>query len=178
MTANSDVFICYSGHGAPDIKTKSPYLIPYDIDPNYASTGFPLDKLYKNLHNLKAKSVTVILDACFSGQSREEEMMLADARPVGIRIESPLAYGDITVFAAASGREISSGYPEQRHGLFSYFFLKGLKGIADADRNRAITVGELFSYVRTNVPRLAGQMDREQTPQLLGRDKRRVLVEY
>jgi hypothetical protein len=97
---------------------------------------------------------------------------------VGITIESPLAYGDITVFEAASGREISSGYPEQRHGLFSYFLLKGLKGMADADGNRAITVGKLFSYVKTNVPRLAGQMGREQTPQLLGRDKRRVLVEY
>jgi len=178
VTANSDVFIYYSGHGAPDIKTKSPYLIPYDIDPNYANTGFPLDQLYKNLHSLKAKSVTVIVDACFSGQSREEKMMLANARPVGITIESPLAYGDITVFAAASGREISSGYPEQRHGLFSYFFLKGLKGIADTNGDKKIIVGELFNYVKTNVPRLAGQMDREQTPQLLGRDKGRVLVEY
>ncbi len=178
VTANSDVFIYYSGHGAPDIKTKSPYLIPYDIDPNYASTGFPLDKLYKNLHLLKAKSVTVILDACFSGQSREEEMMLADARPVGISIESPLAYGDITVLAAASGRQISSGYPEQRHGLFSYFFLKGLKGMADANGDRKIIVGELFNYLKANVPRLAGRMDREQTPQLLSRDKGRVLVEY
>jgi hypothetical protein len=97
-------------------------------------------------------------------------MMLADARPVGITIESPLAYGDITVFAAASGRQISSGYPEQRHGLFSYILLKGLKGMADADGNRAITVRELFSYMRTNVPQLAGQMDREQTPQLLDID--------
>jgi len=91
VTANSDVFIYYSGHGALDIKTKSPYLIPYDIDPNYASTGFHLDQLYKNLHSLRAKSVTVILDACFSGQSREEKMMLADARPAGITIRESLS---------------------------------------------------------------------------------------
>jgi len=50
--------------------------------------------------------------------------------------------------------------------------------MADINGDKKIIVGELFNYMRTNVPRLAGQMDREQTPQLLDRDKRRVLVEY
>jgi len=39
VTANSYVFIYYSGHGAPDIKTKSPYLIPYDIRRGIKGSG-------------------------------------------------------------------------------------------------------------------------------------------
>ena len=177
-TPNSNIFVYYSGHGAPNLKDKSPYLIPYDIDPNYASTGFSLNTIYETLGGLNAKSVTVILDACFSGQSREKAPILADARPVFIKVESPLAYGNLTVFAAAGGSEISSGYPEQRHGIFTYFLLKGLQGLADANADKKIVVGELFNYMKPNVTKTAALLDREQTPTLVTKDAERVLMAY
>ena len=31
-----------------------------------------------------AKSITVFLDACFTGQTRSEEMLVADTRPITI----------------------------------------------------------------------------------------------
>jgi len=177
-TTKSDIFVYYSGHGAPHLKDKSPYIIPYDIDPNYASTGFSLNSMYEVLGGLETKSVTVILDACFSGQSREQEMLLADARPVFVSVESPLVHEKLTIIAAASGSEISSSYPLQRHGIFTYFLLKGLQGQADSDRNKQITVSDLFDYIKPNVKKTAASLDREQTPTLIGRDIERVLVEY
>jgi len=39
------VIIFYSGHGVPDIKTREPYLVPFDADPNYVgATGYALKR--------------------------------------------------------------------------------------------------------------------------------------
>ncbi len=177
-TVDTEIFIYYCGHGAPSIKEGTPYLIPYDIDPNYATTGFALSKMYETLNSIKSKAVVVFLDACFSGQNRESEMLLADARPAFIKVERPETFGDITVMSAASGVEISSGDPDKRHGIFTYFLLKGLQGPADLNRDNKITVSEIFSYIKPNVQKIAGQLDREQTPVLISDEMDYLLVEY
>ena len=178
MKKTTDVFVFYAGHGAPDIKENKAYLIPYDGDPNYASqTGFSMDKMYQELERLEANSVTVFLDACFSGANRESEMLLADARPVFIEVQGPSARG-VTVFSASSSKEISSAYPKKKHGLFTYFMLKGLQGSADTNKDKKITVGELGDYIHANVSETAGSLDREQTPELQTINKNKVLVRY
>ena len=172
----SNVFVYYAGHGAPDKKTA--YLIPYDGDPNYASqTGYEMDKLYKQLGSFDAKSTTVFLDACFSGANRDNEMLLADARPVFMEVDAS-ATRDVTVFSASSGSEISSAWPEKKHGLFSYFLMKGMRGDADSNKDNQITVGELGDYVKENVSDMAGMLDREQTPGLQTLDKEKVLIQF
>jgi len=176
VKGKSDVIIYFSGHGAPDIKTKKAYLIPYDIDPNYASTAYSLEDVYRNLSRSGAKSVTIFLDACFSGVSREKEALLADARPLRVRPGSPETYENITVFAASTGEEISSSYREKKHGLFTYYLLKGLQGYADRNKDKKIRAEELFNYIRENVRKEAGFMDREQSPQLLGGKKERLII--
>ena len=55
--------------------------------------------------------------------------------------------------------------------------MKGLKGEADVNNDKKITIGELHSYVRSNVIRQAVRLGREQTPQLKG-DENTVLVEF
>ena len=176
---NSDVFIYYSGHGAPDVKTKETFLVPYDGDPNYAtSTGFSINELYDNLADLNVKSITLIMDACFTGSSRDNQPILADARPVYIEIQPGNIPSNMVVFTASSGNEISSGYSEKNHGIFTYFLLKGLNGNADGNGDRKITVNEMSSYLRKNVPQQARKMGREQNPQLLGSEKNRILLAY
>ncbi len=161
---SSDIYVYFAGHGAPDIKKGEAYLIPYDGDPNYASqTGFSINTMYEQLNSLGAKTVTVFLDACFSGANRESEMLLADARPVFMEVDAA-ASGNVTVFSAASGKEISSAWPEKKHGLFSYYLMKGMRGDADANNDKKITVGELADFVKENVSDMAGMLDREQTP--------------
>ena len=178
VTKRSDVFIYYSGHGTPDLKTQVPYLIPHDIDPNYPQGGYSTFELYENLGKLEAKSMTVMLDACFSGQSRESEMLLANARPIRISVESSGVPPSVTLISASSGTQISSSFPEQKHGIFSYYLMKGMRGIADSDGDQSITLEELFNYVRSEVTRTAGRLDREQTPELFTNKNKQILVEY
>ena len=175
----TEIYIYYAGHGAPELKANKAYLIPYDGDPNYASqTGYALDQLYSELGALGAKSTTVFLDACFSGANRESEVLLAGARPVFMEVDELKVSGNLTVFSAASGRQISSAWPEKKHGLFSYFLMKGMRGDADVNGDREITMGELGDYIKENVSDMAGMLDREQTPGLQTVDRGKVLVKY
>ena len=175
----SDIYVYYAGHGAPAVKEGEAYLIPYDGDPNYPQqTGYSLAKLYQNLGALQANSVTIFLDACFSGANRENKMLLADARPVFIEVEDPAKVEGVTVFSAASGKQISSGYPDKKHGLFTYFLLKGLQGAADTDTDKQLTLQELGDFVRLHVSETAGFLDREQTPELETGQPDKTLVKY
>ncbi|MBT6231241.1 MAG: hypothetical protein HOI47_31765 [Candidatus Scalindua sp.] len=178
LKEDSDVYVFYAGHGAPYVDNKEAYLIPYDGDPNYPTqTGFSLESLYENLGQLNARSVTVVLDACFTGANREEQALLANARPVYIKIKKPSARG-LTVYSASGNQEISSAYPEKKHGLFTYFFLKGLQGDADRNNDNMISVDELGIFVANKVSEKAVEFDREQTPEMQSNDGSRILVKY
>ena len=178
LGSKTNIIFYYSGHGAPDPKSEKGYLIPHDIDPNYANTGFSLDEIYESLAALKANSVTVFIDACFSGESRSEEMLIAGARPISIEITNPIVVAEnFAVFSASTGKQYSSAYPDKFHGLFTYFLLKGLRGEAKGD-DRNLTIGELYDYVEKNVSRQAGYLDKEQNPTFIGSNDDRVIVRY
>jgi tetratricopeptide (TPR) repeat protein len=177
----TEVFVYFTGHGVPDPSTQDAYLIPADGDPNYPATGYRLDELYQNLGRLPARQVTVLIDACFSGQvgrSERVEMLLAGSRGIAVQTRQADLPPHMVVLTAAQGNQVSSSYPDKSHGLFTYFVLKGLQGHADQNTDSAVTVAELYAYVRTQVQEHAGHLDREQTPDLRGSDVQRVLVRY
>ena len=106
----SDVMVFYSGHGVPGLNDGRGYLLPRDADPNTAEiNGYPIDVLYGNLGKLQeARSVTVYLDACFSGGSHEG-MLVRSASPVYVSAELPGgAVERMTVLTAASGAQLAS----------------------------------------------------------------------
>lgn len=173
----SDIFVYYSGHGAPDPNEQRGYLMPVDADPDRLSlTGYSLDVLYENLSKLGARSVTVVLDACFTGATGGGDMLIAQASPIGIRINDPAAIlGDSAVVITASGgQQIASWYPEKRHGLLTYYFLKGLAGSADLTGDGSITAGEMNRWlndINDGLPYTARRLhSREQTPQVWGNE--------
>ena len=84
---------------------------------------------------------------------------------------------NFTVFSASELDQISSGLKEAKHGIFSYYVMKGLEGDADINSDRKITNGELLSYLKDHVPLKASELGREQTPSLVG-DPDKVLMKY
>jgi uncharacterized caspase-like protein len=176
----SEVFVYYSGHGAPSLESSQAYLVPSDADPNYLSqNGYLVGQLYENLATIPAKSVTVMLEACFSGVS-EGGAVVQRASPVELSVENPvMAMENGLAFTAGAADQIASWYPEKKHGLFTYFFLKGLRGPADEDGDQAITGAEMEKYLTEKVPyRAQRTYNREQTPQVVGQARNRVLVRY
>ena len=176
----SDVFIYYSGHGAPDPESKDGYFVPVDCDPMMVDVnGYSLDLFYNKINNLGAKSVTVVIDACFSGSS-DQGMLLKNISPVFIEVDETGQLADeVTVFTSSSGEQVSSWYPEKKHSLYTYFFLKGLKGSADVDENQSVTAEEMQFYVNEEVGFMARKLNsREQTPGLRTLDEKKVLIQY
>lgn len=176
----SSVFVYYSGHGAPNPETGNAYLLPSDANPSYLSqNGYPLTQLYENLSKLPAQSVTVALEACFSGTS-EGGAVVQNASPAVLSVENPmLGMKNGLVFTAGAADQIASWYNEKKHGLFTYYFLKGLRGKADANSDKEITANEMESYLNDKVPYRAQRMhSRKQTPQVVGQNKDNVLIEY
>jgi len=165
----SEIFVYFSGHGSADIKTGKQYIVPYDIDPNYPQSSYSLDEIYNCISKLNVKSAVIFIDACFSGQSREGELVLAGGRPLVVtEISKPS--GNISVLTATTGSQIASAYSEKKHGIFTYFLLKGLRGEADLNNDGSITLKELYDYLYPKVVETAKNLkDREQTPQLLGK---------
>jgi len=177
----SDVYIYYSGHGAPDPDSKLGYFVPVDCDPSaVALSGYSLQTFYDNLAKLSARSVTVVIDACFSGQS-DAGLLLQEMSPVFIEANQGAALANGVIYTSAKRDQVSTWYDEMKHSLFTYFFLKGLRGDADLNKNRSITVGEMADYLQDRsegVPYWAGRLKgREQMPTVFG-DREKVLVKY
>lgn len=137
----------YAGHGIPDEQNKNAYLLPIDGYGSDVTTGYALEDLYKALGSLPSKSVTVFLDACFSGAKRDGDM-LASARGVAIKVKQNNPTGNMVVFTAAQGDETAYPYKEKGHGLFTYYLLKKLQ-----ETKGDVTLGELGGYIKTQVER-------------------------
>ena len=163
------VFVYYSGHGAPDPKSGSAYLVPYDGDPSFIDeTGYSLKRMYAALGKLPAKEIIVALDSCFSGAGGRS-VIAKGSRPLVMNMQSGvLLPKNITVLSASSGDQTSSTYDEKGHGLFTYFLLKGIKNEDVTRPDGSLRIDDLYSYVKPQVERIARkQYNNEQTPQLI-----------
>lgn len=142
---NSHIIVYYAGHGIPDESSKSAYLLPVDGLGTDITTGYKIDDLYAELGAMPAQSVTVFMDACFSGSKRENGM-LASARGVALKAKSGVPQGNMLVFSAAQGDETAFPHREQGHGMFTYYLLKKLQ-----ETGGNVTMQDLGNYITTNV---------------------------
>ena len=100
--------------------------------------------------------------------------MLIASRPIAIKALEQSIPDNFTVMTAAKGDQTAKPLEEAKHGMFSYFLMKGMEGEADANNDNKITAGELHKYVQQNVIQ---QSSGSQTPELQG-DAERVLVRF
>lgn len=157
-----NVIFYYAGHGIPDEDTKDAFLMPIDVDGLSTEVCYPLAKLYKELDDLKANSVTAFMDACFSGSERGNGMVVA-ARGVALKVKNDAPKGNTVVFTAATDKQTAYPYEEKKHGMFTYYLLEKLR-----ETNGNCTLGELSNYVIEEVNKRAVVANgKEQTPVVL-----------
>ena len=177
----TELVIFYSGHGLATPDGKELYLLAHDS--KTASSLLPRtallrSELFDEVKKLNPKSVTLFFDTCFSGTSRENETLLASAKPIRILSnDENKAPDNFTIFTSSLINQISSGYKDANHGLFSYYLMKGLEGNADINNDKKITNGELLAYMDENVSQKAAELGRKQNPSLAG-DPDKVLISY
>ena len=170
----TDVYIFYAGHGLATDDGSEMYLLPYDGAPQLLErTAISRKQLFNDIAASNPRSVTVFLDTCYSGTTRGTETLIA-SRPIAIKAKQQAVPEGFTVMTAAAGDQTAKPLEEAKHGMFSYFLMKGMEGDADANQDNQITAGELHAYVEQNVIQ---QSSGSQTPELQG-DADRVLVRF
>lgn len=158
---NAQIIFYYTGHGVPDVmSSNTAYLLPIDGIATDVSTGYKLDELYAALGGLSARSVTVFLDACFSGTTRKDgKEMLVEAKGVAIKAKEGVPQGNMVVFSAAQGNETAYPNYEEHHGMFTYFLLKKLQ-----ETKGDVTLYELGEYIKQEVNAKGAVKNLPQTP--------------
>ncbi len=156
----AELLIYYSGHGIPDEKDGKAYLMPSDGIANDSRSYYSLGELYEQIGSLPSKKSVILLDACFSGTSKEVNMMLADTKGIAIKPEPEALSGNTIVFSAAQGDETAFSYKGKKHSLFTYFLLKKLQ-----EGNGKVSLGELSTFVNKKVRQEAVlKLGKTQTP--------------
>lgn len=172
----TEVYVFFAGHGLVSNNQKDLYLIPYDGETSLLNdTSIKRSELFGLIEENNPSSITAFFDTCYSGLTRQNKMLIADARPVIVVADETELSENITLISAASNNEIAGGLKGAEHGIFSYYLMEGLSGKADTDQNKNITVGELHAYVAQKVKESSAKLGREQNPQVSG-DKEKILV--
>ncbi|MHC4661370.1 MAG: caspase family protein [Planctomycetota bacterium] len=172
------VFIYYAGHGAVDPSTDSPdgdglekYLLPVDAErDNLYATALPVRDIAVIFDRIKSDRIVMYMDACYAGASNPNQKvrtLTANTRATvndGFLRKLSEGKGRI-VITAAGASEVAEERDEYKHGVFTHYLLKALRGDADVDKDGLVSLAEGFEYVFNKVNETT---KRSQTPMKLG----------
>mgnify|MGYP002622607230 CR=1 FL=1 len=150
----------YAGHGMPSESTQRACLLPTDASPKIERLWIPLNEVYSELSSIESESVTVFLDACFSGRKRGNDEAMMASRGAAMKVMDEPLKGNMVVFSAVSNEETALSFEEKKHGMFTYFLLNQL------NKSRGnISYGKLFKEVEEKVKRYSWKRNlKSQTP--------------
>ncbi len=160
------VMVYFSGHGLPGS------FLPIDFDG--FNNKLDHEDINKIMESSPAKYKLCIADACHSGSLLAMAEKSGTIRNVLEDYYKTLAQAEAgtALIMSSKGEETSLESSGLRQGVFSHFLIRGLKGEADKDGNKIVTVQELFNFVDENVkaytmnrqsPVIKGQFDPKMT---------------
>ncbi len=154
--ADDRAIIYFSGHGDVETKTiyQNGYLLSWDTPSSVYISGAvslrDLQEVVSTLSKGNKASVLVITDACHAGnlagsiiggtQATAQELSLQFAKESKILSCQPNEF-------SIEGEQWGGG-----RGVFSYFLLKGLTGLADKNGDEAVSLLEIGRYLQDAVP--------------------------
>ncbi len=154
---NDMVLLYYSGHGLKGA------FIPIDYDGYHNSISH--EEIFSVFDRSKAKYKVCYADACYSGS-------MTAMKAVDIQTDLHRYYHQLedtrkglAFLLSSKGEEYSLEDKGLRQGVFTHFLIRGLKGEADTDQDKLVTINELYRFVRWGVRKYTGNM---QTPVIIG----------
>lgn len=154
---NAEIYFYYSGHGLPNQNTGEGYIIPVDVSGSDLNEAIKLQDIYDKLTSVNSKKIVILLDACFSGGARNQELL--SLKSVRIKPKKDELKGNILILSSSSNDETSNIFSENNHGYFTYFLLKKIK-----ESKGNINYLDLFNSVYKNVRKESALNNKIQTP--------------
>ncbi len=168
------VFFYFSGHGDLESITmfNQAYLICYNTPvESYESMSLSVNYLNDIAFTLSAKTganVVLITDACHSGKMADskvnelvgQQLMASKAKEIRI--------------ASCKADQLSNEKADWGggRGVFSYYLVNGLKGLADQSNDGIVSLGEIKNYLQSSMANdpVLRQENKIQIPVLKGND--------
>lgn len=143
ITKDSVVVVYFAGR-ALVTHTGEVLLVPYEGSPSATSRLYPLKDLETALARLKAKQTILLFDGMIS-------RLRSDAKKQNLPPNWDA--GGSSTIRMISSNNLSNGIEDDkhRHGLMTYYFLRALRGESDSNRDGAVTLAEVASYVSQKV---------------------------
>lgn len=165
---NDVILFYFSGHGVPGA------FLPVDFDG--LSNRLEHYQLRDELLASRAKHKLVIADACHSGslggRDQSQGAIAFGGRSGGADAALNAYYNALNnaqastaLLLSSKGEEISLEDGGLRSGIFSHYLIRGMKGEADSNGDKLVSIHELYSFVHREVRRYTGNI---QTPTLTG----------
>lgn len=151
------VLIFFSGHGVT--VDGEGFLVPSD---GGLRNAIPLrgDRKSKGvidlLESCKAKTKLLVLDCCHAGSATKGVSGIAPSLASGAR--------SVVMMLSCGQGQLSHVDDAGGHSVFSKFLLEGVAGSADADKDQAVTVRELFAHVDAQMRMWCLNTGKTQTP--------------
>lgn len=130
------VVFAFSGHGYQG------GFCPYDMMTD-GRNGLSYSEIQQIFKSSRAGRKVILADACFAGGLRS-----------GSRTKSSVPdidQDEILLFLSSRSGEASIESPRMANGFFTAYLIRGLRGGADANKDRKITALELFTFVSKGV---------------------------
>lgn len=173
------VLIFFAGHGAPEVDQHAAdpdgltkYLVPIDADAeDLYSTALPMDEVQNVFGRIRADRTIMFIDAGYGGTADGRTFAAKRARPTAMDdrfLERVTRSRGRAIVTAAQPLEVTRELDELRHGVFTYYLVRGMEGAADGDRDGVVTLQELYGYVAREVSSKSRAAGGTQQPVLKG----------
>lgn len=155
------VLFFFSGHGLPG------YFCPTDVG-SLGQRVLAHSEIRDLFKTSRAQLKLCLADACYSGS----------IQPKNTAATSPKSNSSVVVLMSSRPTEtsIEANTAVGGTGLFTKYLVQGMRGAADKNNDRAITLAELYRYMRQGIRQASNN---QQTPVLYGNvSSSKVLIRY
>ena len=154
--AATDLYVYFSGRAVVDGASGAVSLMAHDGGSVGLTGVYPLRRLQEAIQRLPIRRAVLFFDVSLDPVPGAD--LAAVPQPDW---ESGIseARKDVEMWMVGNRKlQEARAHDQGKHGLFTYYLLRGLQGVADLNRDETVTAGELCTYARSQVI----QVTREQ----------------
>lgn len=147
--AATDLYVFFSGRAIVDGVTGAVSLMAHDGTSAGSSGLYQLRQLQDVIQRLPIRRAVLLFDVSLDPAPGAD---LATIPPPDWESGISEARKDVEMWMVGNRKlQEAQAYGQGKHGLFTYYLLRGLQGVADLNRDNTVTAGELCTYARNQV---------------------------
>ncbi len=148
VDATTVVYVFFAGRALVEGKSGSVFLVPFDGTTSSMNRLYPIQRMQETLSLLPIQRAIMMFEVSLDPSPGADPAAIPPADwEEGVDDEKD----QVMWMVGNRGLQDAHAYEQGGHGLFTYYLLRGLQGLADSDRDGTVVAGELCTYARSEV---------------------------